>query len=220
MQVHIIGRFLKNQQEAENCEWSCMFEEVIVLWNFSSPSNLTRCLNLLYQRRTVASLISLGATPDVTTDPCPKYHSGRTPADLASANGHQGIVSYLADSASTIPMEVQVHISSLGADPEAASSSQPASLARGMDQPRLEDRRQAKHIISNLRASLLIGEDFEDKINAFVRGGGEGGDSAPQTYLIFSFFHNHDLISPNKVFLQIGLEEFPLTYSIKVICVP
>jgi hypothetical protein len=30
MQVHIIGRFLKNQQEAENCEWSCMFGEVEV----------------------------------------------------------------------------------------------------------------------------------------------------------------------------------------------
>jgi hypothetical protein len=30
IQVLITGRFLKNQQEAENCEWSCMFGEVEV----------------------------------------------------------------------------------------------------------------------------------------------------------------------------------------------
>ncbi|MCI21616.1 calmodulin-binding transcription activator 1-like, partial [Trifolium medium] len=48
--------------------------------------------------RTVASLISLGAAPGALTDPCPQHPSGRTPADLASANGHKGIAGYLAES--------------------------------------------------------------------------------------------------------------------------
>ncbi|KAF7834300.1 calmodulin-binding transcription activator 3-like isoform X1 [Senna tora] len=51
------------------------------------------------RERTVASLVSLGAAPGALTDPCPKYPSGRTPADLASANGHKGIAGYLAESA-------------------------------------------------------------------------------------------------------------------------
>lgn len=44
------------------------------------------------------------------TDPCPKYPSGRTPADLASANGHKGIAGYLAESA------LSAHLSSLKLD--------------------------------------------------------------------------------------------------------
>ncbi|KAF5480859.1 hypothetical protein F2P56_001569 [Juglans regia] len=51
------------------------------------------------RERTVAFLISLGAAPGALTDPCPQYPSGRTPADLASANGHKGIAGYLAESA-------------------------------------------------------------------------------------------------------------------------
>ncbi|CAL5214419.1 unnamed protein product [Lathyrus oleraceus] len=50
------------------------------------------------RERTVASLISLGAAPGALTDPCPQHPSGRTPADLASANGHKGIAGYLAES--------------------------------------------------------------------------------------------------------------------------
>lgn len=44
------------------------------------------------------------------TDPCPKYPSGRTPADLASAEGHKGIAGYLAESA------LSAHLSSLKLD--------------------------------------------------------------------------------------------------------
>nr|KYP49260.1 Calmodulin-binding transcription activator 3 [Cajanus cajan] len=50
------------------------------------------------RERTVAFLISLGAAPGALTDPCPEHPSGRTPADLASANGHKGIAGYLAES--------------------------------------------------------------------------------------------------------------------------
>jgi len=52
----------------------------------------------IIRERTVASLISLGAAPGALTDPCPQHPSGRTPADLASANGHKGIAGYLAES--------------------------------------------------------------------------------------------------------------------------
>ncbi|KAM7529279.1 hypothetical protein LguiB_032689 [Lonicera macranthoides] len=50
------------------------------------------------RERTVAFLISLDALPGALTDPTPTYPSGRTPADLASTNGHKGIAGYLAES--------------------------------------------------------------------------------------------------------------------------
>ncbi|KAE8671519.1 Calmodulin-binding transcription activator 3 [Hibiscus syriacus] len=49
------------------------------------------------RERTVVSLISLGAAPGALTDPTPEYPLSRTPADLASANGHKGISGYLAE---------------------------------------------------------------------------------------------------------------------------
>ncbi|KAJ6916966.1 calmodulin-binding transcription activator 3-like isoform X2 [Populus alba x Populus x berolinensis] len=59
------------------------------------------------RERTVASLIHLGAAPGALTDPTPKYPTSRTPADLASANGHKGISGFLAESA------LSAHLSSL-----------------------------------------------------------------------------------------------------------
>lgn len=50
------------------------------------------------RERTVGFLISLGADPGALTDPTPKHPPGRTPADLASSNGHKGIAGYLAES--------------------------------------------------------------------------------------------------------------------------
>jgi hypothetical protein len=58
----------------------------------------SQCLTFFIRERTVASLISLGAAPGALTDPCPQHPSGRTPADLSSANGHKGIAGYLAES--------------------------------------------------------------------------------------------------------------------------
>ncbi|KAK7852265.1 calmodulin-binding transcription activator 2 [Quercus suber] len=59
------------------------------------------------RERTVAFLVSLGADPAALVDPCSKYPSGRTAADLASANGHKGIAGYLAKS------HLNSHLSSL-----------------------------------------------------------------------------------------------------------
>ncbi|GLT43950.1 hypothetical protein SLA2020_178710 [Shorea laevis] len=62
------------------------------------------------REHTVASLISLGAAPGALIDPSPKYPLGRTPADLASENGHKGIAGYLAE------YSLSVHLSSLNLD--------------------------------------------------------------------------------------------------------
>ncbi|KAF4374823.1 hypothetical protein G4B88_031026 [Cannabis sativa] len=59
------------------------------------------------REQTVAYLVSLGAAPGFVTDPSPEFLSGRTPADLASVNGHKGISGFLAESSLTS------HLSSL-----------------------------------------------------------------------------------------------------------
>ncbi|GMI88355.1 calmodulin-binding transcription activator 2 [Hibiscus trionum] len=53
------------------------------------------------REQTVAILVSLGAEPGAITDPTPEFPLGRTPADLASGNGHKGISGYLAESSLT-----------------------------------------------------------------------------------------------------------------------
>ncbi|KAG0471305.1 hypothetical protein HPP92_015851 [Vanilla planifolia] len=50
------------------------------------------------RERTVVTLIASGGSPGALTDPTPEFPSGRTPADLASQNGHKGIAGFLAES--------------------------------------------------------------------------------------------------------------------------
>lgn len=57
------------------------------------------------RERSVVSLVTLGAAPGMLTDPTPEFPSGRTPADLASANGHKGIAGFLAESSLTAHLE-------------------------------------------------------------------------------------------------------------------
>ncbi|TKY59498.1 Calmodulin-binding transcription activator 2 [Spatholobus suberectus] len=57
------------------------------------------------RERTVAVLVSMGAAAGALTDPCPEFPSGRTPADLASSNGHKGISGFLAESLLTSHLE-------------------------------------------------------------------------------------------------------------------
>ncbi|KAI6701648.1 hypothetical protein NL676_015972 [Syzygium grande] len=49
------------------------------------------------REQTVAVLLSLDAAPGVLSDPSPEYPLGRTPADLASDNGHKGISGFIAE---------------------------------------------------------------------------------------------------------------------------
>ncbi|KAJ3673750.1 hypothetical protein LUZ60_005742 [Juncus effusus] len=58
------------------------------------------------RERTVVALIALGADPGALTDPTPEFPSGRTPADLASNNGHKGISGFLAESSLTSLLEI------------------------------------------------------------------------------------------------------------------
>ncbi|ONK74054.1 uncharacterized protein A4U43_C03F2310 [Asparagus officinalis] len=58
------------------------------------------------RERTVVSLVSLGAAPGALTDPTPDFPSGRTPADLASGNGHKGIAGFLAESSLTSHLSI------------------------------------------------------------------------------------------------------------------
>ncbi|XP_062099603.1 calmodulin-binding transcription activator 3 isoform X2 [Humulus lupulus] len=74
------------------------------------------------RERTVASLISLGAAPGLLTDPSPKYPSGKTPADLASDNGHKGISGYLAESA------LSAHLKCLDLDAKAGKTTDTSIL--------------------------------------------------------------------------------------------
>ncbi|KQK21448.1 calmodulin-binding transcription activator 3 isoform X2 [Brachypodium distachyon] len=53
------------------------------------------------RERSVGILMANGAASGALTDPSSEFPSGRTPADLASANGHKGIAGFLAESALT-----------------------------------------------------------------------------------------------------------------------
>ncbi|XP_027348728.1 calmodulin-binding transcription activator 2 isoform X3 [Abrus precatorius] len=50
------------------------------------------------RERTVAILVTMGAATGALTDPSPAFPSGRSPADLASSNGHKGISGFLGES--------------------------------------------------------------------------------------------------------------------------
>ncbi|XP_074585164.1 calmodulin-binding transcription activator 3-like isoform X2 [Curcuma longa] len=75
------------------------------------------------RERTVGALIAMGASPGLLTDPTPEYPSGRTPADLASANGHKGIAGFLAESSLTS------HLSALTIEPKSNEISNLATLS-------------------------------------------------------------------------------------------
>eukprot|EP01018_Ginkgo_biloba_P027389 Gb_35291 [translate_table: standard] len=57
------------------------------------------------RERTVAALLAVGAKANVVTDPTPEFPGGRTPADLASEKGYEGIAGYLAEKALTTHFE-------------------------------------------------------------------------------------------------------------------
>jgi hypothetical protein len=54
---------------------------------FTGSCQLT--VSLLFRERTVGALITNGAASSALTDPTPQFSCGRTPADLASENGHR-----------------------------------------------------------------------------------------------------------------------------------
>ncbi|KAE8732725.1 Calmodulin-binding transcription activator 3 [Hibiscus syriacus] len=84
--------------------------------------------------QTVAILVSLEAAPGAPTDHTPEFHLGRTPADLASGNGHKGISGFLAESSLT------VFLSSLT----------------------MNDKKEAEQIVSERVATPVYDSDVQD----------------------------------------------------------
>ncbi len=77
------------------------FHETKYLAAISFSITLNPCYYMLCRERTVGVLIANGAAAGALTDPTSEFPSGRTPADLASTNGHKGIAGFLAESALT-----------------------------------------------------------------------------------------------------------------------
>jgi len=74
--------------------------------SFGFPFDFLNSFPLNFRERTVVSLAMLRATPGALTDSTPDFPSGRTPADLASGNGHKGIAGFLAESSLTSHLSV------------------------------------------------------------------------------------------------------------------
>ncbi|WVZ57149.1 hypothetical protein U9M48_007573 [Paspalum notatum var. saurae] len=72
----------------------------------------------LGRERTVGVLIANGAAAGALTDPTSEFPSGRSPADLASVNGHKGIAGFLAESALTSHLSALTIRESNGIDVE------------------------------------------------------------------------------------------------------
>jgi len=88
--------------------------------------NLALLSFIHFRENTVALLITLGAAPGALTDPSPEFPLGRTPADLASANGYKGISGFLAESSLT------AHLASLTMTDQKVDSSLEDSIYRAV----------------------------------------------------------------------------------------
>lgn len=81
---------------------------------------------MTFREQTVAVLVSMGAASGALTDPTPEFPLCRTPADLASANGHKGISGFLAESSLTS------HLSSLTVNDSTENGASEDSRARAV----------------------------------------------------------------------------------------
>ncbi|KAK4254255.1 hypothetical protein QN277_009659 [Acacia crassicarpa] len=98
------------------------------------------------RERTVALLVTMGANPGALTDPSPEFPSGRTPADLASGNGHKGISGFLAECSLTD------HLENLTMDEKKRDGGQEASGVK------------AVHTVSERSATPLFYGDMPDAV--------------------------------------------------------
>ncbi|XP_028780627.1 calmodulin-binding transcription activator 2-like [Neltuma alba] len=127
------------------------------------------------RERTVALLVTMGANPGALTDPSPAFPSGRTPADLASSNGHKGISGFLAECSLTD------HLASLTMDDQKGDGGQEAS---GM---------KAVHTVSERSATpLFYGDDMPDALClkdslTAVRNATQAADRIHQVFRMQSF---------------------------------
>lgn len=119
-------------------------------------------------------LISLDAAPGALTDPTPDFPNGRTPADLASSNGHKGIAGYLAESSLTTHLSVLTLRDSL----------QTESVG-------IEDTTE-RHANKFDEGTLKTGSSLEDSLSA-VRAATLAAASIQQVFRVQSF-HRKKLV--------------------------
>ncbi|KAJ0010680.1 hypothetical protein Pint_32934 [Pistacia integerrima] len=106
--------------------WAAFCGRQVPLIPYSSCYPAFLVLAYITIEQTVAILVSLGAASGALTDPSPEFPLCRTPADLASANGHKGISGFLAESSLTS------HLSSLTVNDSAEDSASEDSRARAV----------------------------------------------------------------------------------------
>ncbi|XP_050205154.1 calmodulin-binding transcription activator 3 isoform X2 [Mercurialis annua] len=140
------------------------------------------------RERTVASLILLGAAPGVLTDPTPKYPDGRTPADLASAEGHKGIAGYLAESA------LSAHLSSLNLDKQDNDKAEISGAKSAQIVP--------AHMTSISNEDLPSGQSLKDSLAA-VCNATQTAARIHQVFRVQSF--------QKKQFKEIGGDKFGIS---------
>ncbi|XP_047325089.1 calmodulin-binding transcription activator 3-like isoform X2 [Impatiens glandulifera] len=167
------------------------------------------------RERTVGLLISLVAAPGLLTDPTPR-HAGRTPADLASRNGHKGIAGYLAESS------LSSHLSTLELD----SNSAEAGETSGVNAVQKVSERIPTPITDG---DFPQGPSFKDSLAA-VRNATQAAARIHQVFRVQSFerrrkkeFENEDLgISEGALSLisvrksRLGQNEEPHVAAIRI----
>ncbi|RWW69109.1 hypothetical protein BHE74_00023313 [Ensete ventricosum] len=144
----------------------------ISYWYLSIVNHIYCCFLCHFRERTVGALITMGAAPGLLTDPTPEFPSGRTPADLASANGHKGIAGFLAESSLTS------HLSSLTLDPKGSDIPDFASLT-GID-----DAEQSALAVAD--GDLQAGLSLKDSLSA-VRNASQAAARIYQVFRVQSF---------------------------------
>ncbi|WOL02745.1 hypothetical protein Cni_G11464 [Canna indica] len=126
------------------------------------------------RERTVCALIAMGAAPGLLTDPTPEFPSGRTPADLASANGHKGIAGFLAESSLTS------HLSTLTLDPKGSDLPEFSSLTG------IEDGVVEQSALEVANGDMQAGLSLKDSLSA-VRNASQAAARIYQVFRVHSF---------------------------------
>lgn len=127
-----------------------------------------------FRERTVGALIAMGAAPGLLTDPTPEFPSGRTPADLASSNGHKGIAGFLAESSLTR------HLSSLTIESKGSDIPELTTLAGA------NVVESSSHSLEVADGDVQAGLTLKDSLSA-VRNASQAAARIYQAYRVHSF---------------------------------
>lgn len=122
----------------------------------------------------MAVLVSLGAAPGLVTDPSPEHKLGRTPADLASDNGHKGISGLLAE------FSLVSHLSSLAVDDCREDAGREAAGLKAVQT--ISERTPTPGIYGDVAEELSLKDSLTAVLNAT-----QAADRIHQVYRMQSF---------------------------------